>query len=214
MIIRKKHSKNFTVLPNSIYDRGELSLEAIGLLCFLVSRPKDWDIRHDSLRRKFCISRERLGRIFRELIGAGYLQREGEQPRDDLKRFSVYGYIVRDEPLKTRADVAAPCAANRGRESDRENKKEDNKNSENKISDYKSTVLRAKTAGHQDSYSEFGRRAIAAGMRHVFVGSEPHQAWLAIRGPDGMPLRDCATIDGVVRQIVWLPSVYPPRDTR
>lgn len=214
MIIRHKHPKNFTVLPNYIYDRGELTLEAIGLLCFLISRPENWEVRHDTLLRKFNVTSDRLRRILSELIGAGYIQRDREQPRDEFSRFDTYDYVISDKPLKARADARTPSTTSRSREAAYENKKEDNKNSENKIPHYKSTVPQAKTAGRQDSYSEFGRRALAAGMRFVVVGSRPYEAWLAIRGPDGMPLRDCATIDSVVRQIVWLPSVYPPGDTR
>ena len=53
MIIRRRHIKNFTVLPNAIHDDDRLSLEARGLLEFLLSRPSNWEIRHDALRRKF-----------------------------------------------------------------------------------------------------------------------------------------------------------------
>src|SRR6266404_9723371 len=61
-------------------------------------------------------------------------------------------------------------------------------------------------------YSEFGERAFAAGQRAVYLGSKPYQAWLSYRGKDGMPgLVDRAIINGKVQEIVWMPSLYPPR---
>jgi hypothetical protein len=44
------------------------------------------------------------------------------------------------------------------------------------------------------------------------LGSKPYQAWLSYRGKDGMPgLVDRAIINGKVQEIVWMPSLYPPR---
>ena len=61
-------------------------------------------------------------------------------------------------------------------------------------------------------YSEFGERAFAAGQRAVYVDSKPYQAWLSFRGKDGMPgFVDRAIINGKVQEIVWMPSLYPPR---
>jgi hypothetical protein len=61
-------------------------------------------------------------------------------------------------------------------------------------------------------YSEFGERAFAAGQRAVYVGSKPYQAWLSFRGKEGMPgFVDRAIINGKVPEIVWMPSLYPPR---
>ena len=64
----------------------------------------------------------------------------------------------------------------------------------------------------QGVYSEFGERAFAAGQRAVYLGSKPYQAWLSYRGKDGMPgFVDRAIINGKVQEIVWMPSLYPPR---
>src|SRR5258705_11013141 len=52
----------------------------------------------------------------------------------------------------------------------------------------------------------------AAGQRAVYLGSKPYQAWLSHRGKDGMPgFVDRAIINGKVQEIVWMPSLYPPR---
>lgn len=209
MIIRKKHNSHFTILPNSIHDGCWLSLEATGLLSFLISRPPNWEIRHDALRRKFRITRDRLGRILKELIRAGYLSRDEEQPRDASNRFAPYDYVVRDEPLRGASDAGRPLPDPRGRKPGAENKKEDIKNSKNKFRRNMSTAPGTELVGHQDSYSEFGRRALAAGMKPVIVDSKPFNAWLDFRGGDGMPLIDCAVIGGKSVQVVWMTSLFP-----
>jgi hypothetical protein len=60
-------------------------------------------------------------------------------------------------------------------------------------------------------YTEFGKHALAAGNKPVFVGSKPYQAWLAFRGEDGMPgFVDRVTIDEKIQNVVWMPSLNPP----
>lgn len=215
MIIRRKHTSHFTIVPNSIHDRNELTLEATGLLSYLLSRPKNWEIRHDALRRKFRITRARLSRVLMELIGAGYLQRDGEQPRDEFNRFAAYAYVVRDEPLCASSDASIPLPDHRGRNDGFENKKEDNKNSKNKCPSPTTRNSRvAPSVGCQSRYSEIGLCALSAGMRPVFFGSRPFEAWETFRGKDGMPPIDHAVIDGKSVRLVWMPSVYPPEATR
>ena len=99
MIIRRKHKKNFTVIPNAIFNDDRLSLEARGLLGFLLSCPPNWEVRHDALRRRFGLSRQRLASMLRELTSAGYISRGDEQPRDDQRRFTSYHYVVSDEAV-------------------------------------------------------------------------------------------------------------------
>jgi hypothetical protein len=58
-----------------------------------------------------------------------------------------------------------------------------------------------------------GERALAAGNHPVYVGSEPYKAWCAFRGNDGMPgFVDQAVIGGKLRQIIWMPTVFPPKN--
>ncbi len=65
---------------------------------YLLSRPHRWQVRLDHVGRTFRIGRKKLQRIFRELIGAGYVTRE--QPRTaDAHRFREIDYVVRDVPL-------------------------------------------------------------------------------------------------------------------
>jgi len=97
-IVRREHRAQFTIVPNSIFRDDRLSIEAKGVLGYLLSRPHNWQVRLDHVGRTLRVGRKKLQRIFRELIGAGYVTRE--QPRtSDAHRFCEIDYVVRDVPL-------------------------------------------------------------------------------------------------------------------
>ncbi len=75
-IFRVAKTENFTVLLNDTLRDSRLSLEAIGLLVRLLSRPQDWQVHFEALRRESQIGRDKLRRILRELGKAGYLIRK------------------------------------------------------------------------------------------------------------------------------------------
>jgi DNA-binding transcriptional MocR family regulator len=108
MIIRRQHNGNFTIVPNAIFEDERISAEAKGLLGYLLSRPHEWIVRLQQLRHKLKIGRDRLQRVVKELIDAGYIEREDEQPRDDEKKFASYNYVVRDVPEHSVTFVPQP----------------------------------------------------------------------------------------------------------
>lgn len=75
-IIRKKQQGEFTIISNNTLRDERLSLDALGLLARLLSRPENWVIRPWHLRQESNIGRTRLTRIIRELEAAGYLRRK------------------------------------------------------------------------------------------------------------------------------------------
>ena len=85
-----------------------LSIEAKGVLGYLLSRPHKWHVRLEHVARALKVGRRKLQRIFRELIGAGYVTRE---PRRFVAghRFGDLDYVVRDAPLA----LARPVETNR-----------------------------------------------------------------------------------------------------
>ncbi len=96
-IIRREHRAHFTIVPNAMFLDKRLSIEAKGVLGFLLSRPHNWQVRLDHVGRTLRIGRKKLQRIFRELIGAGYVTREQQRILDD-QRFGEMDYVVRDVP--------------------------------------------------------------------------------------------------------------------
>jgi hypothetical protein len=213
MIIRHKHKGRFTVVPNAIFNDDCISLGAKGLLGYLLSRPGNWKVRHDQLQRQFGIGRKLLSKYLSELEKAGYLERDEEQGRDEYNRFTTLNYIVRDIPELAGADVPAALHPEPQREKDTGNNKEEIKTDfNNPFPKPLSTAQGGSQQACQDKLSDFGERALADGMHPVYVGSKPHQAWLAFRGADGMPgFIDRAIIGGKPRLIVWMPSVFPPK---
>jgi hypothetical protein len=97
-IVRCEHRAQFTILPNAIFRDDRLSIEAKGVLGYLLSRPHNWQVRLDHVGRKLRIGRKKLQRIFRELIGAGYVTREQARTAGAY-RFCEIDYVVRDVPM-------------------------------------------------------------------------------------------------------------------
>jgi hypothetical protein len=96
-IIRREHRSHFTIVPNAMFLDGRLSIEAKGVLGFLLSRPHNWQVRLDHVGRTLRVGRKKLQRIFRELISAGYVTREQQRILEG-RRFGEVDYVVRDVP--------------------------------------------------------------------------------------------------------------------
>jgi len=97
-IVRREHRAQFTIVPNAIFLDDRLSIEAKGVLGYLLSRPHSWQVRLEHVGRTLHIGRKKLQRIFRELIGAGYVTREQTRTAD-AHRFREIDYVVRDVSL-------------------------------------------------------------------------------------------------------------------
>jgi hypothetical protein len=117
-IVRRHHNRNFTIVPNAIFEDARLSAEAKGTLGYLLSRPHDWIIRLPHIGAVLKIGRDRTERIFQELVDAGYVVR-GKQSRSN----GVWGpreFIVYDDPAcgsspcPGKPSTAGPSTANKG----------------------------------------------------------------------------------------------------
>lgn len=94
-IRKKRHESKFTTLPNSIF-RAKMSLQATGLLCYLLHLPGDWKIRKTELFNNFKNGRDATIKAFNELILSGYIEEEPQ--RTKTGKFSGNDYFVYDEP--------------------------------------------------------------------------------------------------------------------
>lgn len=93
-IIKSKHASNYTVIPNEIYNQG-LSMEALGLLCYLLSMPHDWTIYKTTLHTQMNCGVTKLDSAFKELQNSGYIlsaKRQKENGRIE------HEHIVYDKP--------------------------------------------------------------------------------------------------------------------
>jgi len=94
-VVRREHRAHFTIVPNAVFVDARLSVEAKGVLGYLLSRPHKWRVRLENVARTLAVGRKKLQRIFRELIGAGYVTRE-RQRFVSGHRFGDLDYVVRD----------------------------------------------------------------------------------------------------------------------
>lgn len=218
MIIRREHNGNFTILPNNIVNDERLSVEAIGVLAYLLSRPPNWKIRHAQLRKACRVGRQKLQRIIRELIQAGYLDRDDDQPRDRHNHFMAYNYVARDVPVEkgvaSRPRVDFVQRRSRRLKIDIANKNELFKTEINNPLLKSSPLPQAgPPLVGEEELSKFDRAAREAGCSFVFEGSEPFKAWRDFRGDDGMPPIRTLRMDGELRRGCWLQTLYPPKRT-
>jgi hypothetical protein len=99
MIIRRRLTRRFTTVDNRIFDDERLSAEGMGVLVYLISRPDDWQVRLTQLGNKFRMGRDKIQRVMREIIAAGYAEREWT--RDSVTgAFTAVEYVITDEPAR------------------------------------------------------------------------------------------------------------------
>ena len=91
----------YTIVPNSTLT-DNLSWEAIGVLTYLLSKPKNWkvSVAHLVNHSKKCgypSGRDKIRRILTELVEAGYLMRSDS--RNETGKFSGIDYTVLPKKL-------------------------------------------------------------------------------------------------------------------
>jgi hypothetical protein len=96
MIIRREHRRNYTVVSNEVIEDGRLSYDALGLLTFLLSRPDDWEVHVNHLRRRGGLGRDKMNGIVAQLQEGGYLRYE--LSRNDRGVLTGGRWIVREDP--------------------------------------------------------------------------------------------------------------------
>jgi hypothetical protein len=109
-VIRRHHNGNFTIVPNAIFEDARLSIEAKGVLGYLLSRPHNWTVRLAQVAQTLRVGRDKMQRIFNELIDARYVLRD--QSRLANQQWGSIEYVVFDEPLAANEPQPDfPCAA-------------------------------------------------------------------------------------------------------
>jgi hypothetical protein len=230
LIIRPACTKNYTLIPNALLRDRKLSIDTRGMIAYLLSLPKEWDIRSTplgvalSLNSGGPVGRKRIDRMFCEAIAAGYMFRSARQTHDKNGSWGRYVYIV-----GMPADVAAAVAKSGAAFSPQRPKAHTlhahapKEHANHKIKNHKSETDKnppltppAKPECSdpcQDEYSDYREAALAAGCKFAYEGSKPFNAWVEHRRAKGMLLLPpivVAVIDGKRRTGAWFPQLYPP----
>ena len=98
-IYRHNHEQEFTILPNSLIRNPELSLRDVGLLCYMLSLPPDWEFSIDGL--DYVIQNNgasSLRAALKNLEKNGYLQRTWIRSEDG--RIIRNQWTVSDLPIE------------------------------------------------------------------------------------------------------------------
>lgn len=98
-ILRVNKNGDFTILPNEIANRTDMSLKAKGLAWYLLSKPDDWSFSFASIvKYSGKDGKDAVKSAVNELIALGYLE-ISEQERSG--RFSSGIWIVHETPIGT-----------------------------------------------------------------------------------------------------------------
>jgi len=95
LIIRRHLTENFTVLPNDLLNDELLKADGLALMCYLLSKPQDWIVRHKEIQNRMDWGRDKTRNVIASLVQIGYIEKE--TIREDGK-FSETRYIVKDSP--------------------------------------------------------------------------------------------------------------------
>ncbi len=94
---KSSRNKSFTVIYNEVAQHNAMSMEARGLLLFMLSLPDDWDF-HKSWLQDQCPGwgRDKLAKILKELETLGYLIRTARRS-EDQRRLEGWDWEVLSE---------------------------------------------------------------------------------------------------------------------
>lgn len=92
-ITSHRHYNDFTIIPNAILRDAEMTFAEKGLLAYLLSLPKDWDIRVLNIAEKFGETERGILKLIKGLIDRGYCKRV---PIRKDGRLAGQQYIITD----------------------------------------------------------------------------------------------------------------------
>jgi hypothetical protein len=106
-IRRAARRHRFVIVDQTAVEDTRLSWAARGLLAYLLSRPDDWKVLVNDLKKRGNLGRDGVYALLRELRGAGYVR--FERNRDAQGRMRGGTYIVSEIPHTASPDVDAPA---------------------------------------------------------------------------------------------------------
>lgn len=114
-IIRAPRRDRFLIIDQRAIDDDRLSWAARGLLGYVLSKPNDWKVLVNDLRKRGDLGRDGIYRLLRELRDTGYMR--FVRKRDRHGRIRGGTYIIReiaDSPHPDLPDTAEPQTAEPG----------------------------------------------------------------------------------------------------
>lgn len=103
-IIKIAYKNNFSVVPNAAMQNPKLSWQARGLLAYLLTLPKHWQIHVSELPRHSTCGETATRSAMRELISAKYVV---DNQIREKGRFTRHEYLVYASPQKSKRKASA-----------------------------------------------------------------------------------------------------------
>lgn len=94
-----RSNRQYAAIPNAAMRDEHLSIEARGLLALLMTYADNWTFRRDHLMRMAGVGKDKLGRLMRELIEAGYVAHD--YLHDERGRMIGRTWMINDQPRPT-----------------------------------------------------------------------------------------------------------------
>ena len=99
-IVIHKSTDNFLIMHGESLD-SPMSLEAKGLLCWLMKRPKTWRINVNHMVKELGKSKNTIYKIINELIEHGYIQRVAIRSQKGRGKFEEFSYRAFDQSIRS-----------------------------------------------------------------------------------------------------------------
>ena len=114
-IIRAPRRDRFLIIDQRAIEDERLSWAARGLLGYLLSKPDDWKVLVNDLRKRGDLGRDGIYRLLRELRDTGYLRFVRERDRHGRIRGGFYMIReIADSPHPDLPDTVEPHTAELG----------------------------------------------------------------------------------------------------
>lgn len=98
MVHREQHNESYTVIDNAVLQNVNISFEARGFLCYLLSLPNDWTFTVRGIVKQTGCSKSVILRLMDELKTAGYIKLERKQ--DKQGRFTQSSWHIYETPCE------------------------------------------------------------------------------------------------------------------
>src|SRR5690349_18755014 len=110
-IIRRAHNRQhpYVLISRALAEDETLSLEARGLMLYLLAKPPDWQIMMGDLQRAARCGRDQTRRILHECEAAGYIVREQtNNPANGRWQWVSMVYETPQSPSTENPSMGAP----------------------------------------------------------------------------------------------------------
>ena len=95
-INKSKLKDKFAITPNALIQNSAITLEARGLLVYLLSLPSDWKLNIKDLSKKNNVGENKIRKLIKELIKYKYIIRTQSRIKDGT--FKSFDYFIYDTP--------------------------------------------------------------------------------------------------------------------